>query len=203
MIILFLDKILIPEDAPNPFSLDLTLPVGNVSGIFYNKHTGLPINAFCIPRTVWILNEDGRTERGRFLGFEGNRFEIEGIKDGTYQVICKFPGFLTFRSKHFSIDKGELIELGNLMLDPTGIIELEVMNPEGDLLIPDVLYNGNLLGKTSDEYLRLPNGKHLFWHLPKGKIALTINAYSYHSKEVVLYLELGKVLTVQITLLPE
>ncbi|MBU0753976.1 MAG: carboxypeptidase-like regulatory domain-containing protein, partial [Planctomycetes bacterium] len=203
LIILSLGKIAIPENASDPFPLDLVFEGSAFIGTLCNKATGLPIKACNVPYTVLVFDENMSVEKGRYVGFHGGRFKMEGFADGTFRILCHTPGFLPFRSEPFSLERNQSLDLGKLLLEPTGIIELEALSPSGEVLRPSLSIDGKPFGGTNADHMRLPNGKHLYWQLPTGQITLTIDAYQYVTKEVPVFLEPGEAKPVQVVLSPE
>jgi len=195
-------NIIIPEDATDSYTLEMVLPESAVSGVLCNNETGQPISQFISTFMLVLYRAEGLVEVARYNSDTKNRFRMDGIPPGKYILNVLIPGYMMYYSSHFSLKEGQDLDLGSVMLDPTGILELEVVDEEGKRLRPSVLYDGRKLPSVSGVSRNLPNGKTHYCHIPVGQAIITVRVHGYEEKDTQLVLKAGEITPVRIVLKP-
>ncbi|MFH1999706.1 MAG: sigma-70 family RNA polymerase sigma factor [Planctomycetota bacterium] len=181
-------EIWIAPDAADPFTCPLTFHRGMVTGSLFNGLEQRPISDDTSWRWrayLYNVKEDRNTGGFECASSDSNTFLILGAAAGNYQLIVKAEGYEDFESGAFSLDEGDSIDLGEIMLNPCGVLNLEVVD-EYFLAIPS--YTLSCEGHRKS-YERSLQGIRRYDNLPVGMTTIIINAKGYETQRVKVQLE--------------
>lgn len=187
------DNLLVPDDPPESFSLDLVLPEGRISGVLYDGFSGLPLDDKAVhwSATLYDFSHGAKTV-ARARGIGESRFELSGIPDGEYTLAVGAFGFEIFQLDRVVVKGGEVMDPIEVKLKRTGVLELEVRGPGGDRIKHfQASRNGKPMNQTTMDSLTLPSGRTLFSNLPFDTVTVTIEAHGYKAREISVKIEAG------------
>jgi|GEM_PF-3596783 len=219
-----LPALVIPQDATDPFSIDLTLPGGSVRGRLIDRLTGAPPR---LPETWPALrgrhaehwDEQDRQDEitGEFRlraflrsaqnhhiascspGIDG-RLHFEWLPPGRYRLAVHARAYVDYLSEPFTLSPGQDLDLGAIALEPAATLLLEVVDAAGSPLRDACITcrEAHIFGRHGRR-LR-PDNKQLFEELPLGSLAITVLARGHGSREIVVDLEPGRLTTRRVVL---
>jgi len=183
----------IPRSPEPDFCIELVMPGGAIRGELCSRATGLPLDdGDMFPRWI-MINDPGSAFRleGITLVRTGSRFELKGIKAGRYELTAAVFGFEQYMSGLFSVAEGETFDVGAIMLEPVGTMEIEARDPAGKPLRFDVDWegkkdNGSSYGLDSTP---IAEGITAFGRLPFGPLEVRVSAYGYKSEKITIEIE--------------
>ena len=185
-------RLRIPTNASDPFPCRLVLADSSITGTLYDAQTGQPFQATRPSRWyVYAHDLDKDCSPGLFSGtdvkkrdFPPNRFSIQGLKSGTYQIIVRAEGYEQFHSAVFSLTDGQAMDLGKIHMTPCGYLKLKVVDGEGERIDFEAYFDGERLRGS----YTAQKGEGLFEMLPVGATLLTVRAdgFSDFSKKINL-----------------
>lgn len=187
--------------------LRLIVPEGRVRGAIFDGSDGIPI---CDKVKEWTVTVNMSRQDGRlitsFLGRgDSSEFTMQGIPAGDYFLSVDCHDYFHYKSELFSLEEGEALDLGKIMLTPSGIFDLMIYYPDGSpARFFQVYYNEKILGQGggSKKYkIRGPDSPvRRYSGLPSGPGELIIVREGYHTLSVPLYLNAGVPEWVELTL---
>jgi hypothetical protein len=183
---------MVPDDPPVSYRMELTIPGCSVKGMVYNKLSGLPVSdeIMGIRGSVMVKGNISVFLQSNSVLWRGaGPFQVIGIPPGEYTFGILAPGYKMYLGNPFSLTEGEELDLGKIMLEPTGMVDLEVVGPSGDPVHFTVYCEGRNLGQTTGDFMRLPNGKERYWTLPLDSATLMIKSRGYKDKEITVQME--------------
>lgn len=201
---IYIENVLIPENPPKDFHLDLVLPGGKITGTLLDKQTGLPISPASFGWRVCLVKAIGYSWVSQSVEKEGHSFTLFGIPAGEHILTATAPGYHGFQSDPFTFTDGEIKEFGAIHMEPCGVVELEVVDTSGNPLQHYwASCNGKRMGgHTGNEWITSP-GKKCFWLLPLGPATIKVDANNHKSQEVSVVLEPARPAKVRMELQPE
>lgn len=186
---LFLHNIVIPENPASGFALDMVLPGGSLKGRLFDAQTELPLDA----NVPWWRVELAETRLMKHAGAvwsrRDNRFELQGVAAGEYHMIVMASGFQKHYSDTFTLQEGQVLDLGDIHLNPTGVLEIEVVDAAGSPISFDAEYAGETASNTDYDRFHHSPGKRVLSCLPPGEVSLVIRASGFEAKTIVVNLE--------------
>lgn len=197
--------LVIPQNPPNPFPLRLVLPGGTISGTLCSKESGFPLNESSVKWLIIVESSgidasESREQKGVFYG-QGPGFAIAGVPGGELRLSIRVDGYRNFWTEPFLISEGQNLDLGELFLEPTGILIVEIVDKNGNPIESGtVTFPGldlPLFSVTS-----IDPGKCRCTNLPFGKVNATKSAKDFKEKEISVKLIPGKQEEVKVVLTP-
>lgn len=190
--IAYLRRFVLRADSPDPAPLELVLHSGEVKGVLCDAETGMPFTRvnWKVIANVSKCDDYCKTKRWSYLGEKENTFHIKGVPEGIIELSVNFPGYMNYYSGPFELARGEIKELGEIPLVPSGILDLKVTNPEGEILLD---YRIDYAGAPPDKaplhkVLHLP-GRLRISGLPSKTVTLNISAPGYLPKYLTIDLK--------------
>lgn len=183
--------LVIAHDSPPVVTLDLVLSTGVVTGTLRNAKSGKLMEKDGV--SWWVfLNE---AETGQVAceiqgGQTGDRFTLKGVPAGDYTLLVKAKGYRDSTTGPYSLHEGDTLDVGEISLDPGGIVILEVVSEGGESITEFEL---TCDGETVYSWYReeVSPGRFRYYWLPAGKVTLIITAEGYTASEIPLTLEPG------------
>lgn len=206
-----LHDLVIPADPPDPVVYNPVIPGGEVKGILVDGKTNLPLSAEGLNwRAGLVKTGISQQEVAATAGMGDSRFRLMGIPAGKYNLYAHAEGYEAYSSDLFEIRDGQKLDLGNIRLEPTGIIDIEVVDPSGELIKYFRLYRGDIgtigyeeYGGHSGNQRRLASGKIRYWLLPTGRVELKVRANSFREMAITVDLAPARPLEVRVVLDPK
>jgi hypothetical protein len=191
----------IPSNPVSPFPIDFVLHGGTVTGSVSDRTTGLPFTAGRPDRwTVSLLEAEKEEYTGTFAG--GNRdsfFRLDGVAAGKYQLLIDAEGYGYFRSGTMPVDDGQELNMGEVFLDPCGILDLEVVDSASQPVEEySVTGDGGKIATT-----RAFDGKRRYDKLPVGEVTVTVRAEGFQDKIIRTRTEPARAVAKRVVLIPE
>jgi len=185
------DNLLVPDDPPESFSLDLVIPDGRISGVLIDQFTGLPVDRELVSWKAILRDfSQGMRTAARATGIGESRFELTGIHDGSYTLIVAAFGYEIFQLDDVVVAHGAVRDPIEIKLKRTGVAEIDVRDPAGRRIKGfSAFRNGQSMGDTTADILKLPSGRTFFSNLPFETVTIEIRAYGYRSREITLKVE--------------
>jgi RNA polymerase sigma factor (sigma-70 family) len=186
-----LAEFVIPEEGVDSFDINLVLPTGSVRGTLCDKLTGKP-TANSGSQALITLNDINHYSTVSMAVDQNGigHFVLGGVPAGQYFLEVRTFTHFEYRSPSFSHDGCEDIDVGSILLDPCGIIDVEVVGSEGQALTEfEIFCNSNICVN----YLRenLADGRFRYAFLPLGKVSLEISAVGHKTGAQTVYLRPG------------
>lgn len=140
----------IPET--DPCVIEKKLPAGTIIGRVIDRITGEPIHEG-VPR--WTVSVKTAHRGCKFVTYqicpeEGNRFRMEGIPAGdNYFLGIDAPNYFEHHIGPLKLAEGETLDLGLLEMEPSGVVDIVVRNPDGEAIRRfDVFCDDMFLGQN-------------------------------------------------------
>ena len=109
---------------------------------------------------------------------------------GSFTVLLRARGYEDKRTDPFTVDEGASVSLGDLLLNPCGILIVELANQADEPVTGfEVKCNGAVVYPWDRK--EIAPGKYRFFQLPAGPVTLTIDAKGYVAVERSFSLEAG------------
>ncbi len=192
-------RLWIPPDSENPFRLDLVLPAGRVSGVVSAEPGGYHLIEDRPRSWTARLLDVKKEEYVSTLAGVGGLFELEGVPAGDYQLLIEAEGYERYRSGAFSVKEGEDLDLGEILLDPCGLVDLEVVD---GAMQPVEEYSTACDGRKIEPSRSFGETKR-FDKLPVGEVFLTVTAEGYQEQTVKIRTRPAQPVEKRIVLVPE
>lgn len=195
LVVTILHGIEIPRSPAEIVTIDVVVPSGTIRGTFCDRTSGLPLHDEEIIMRWVMINEPGQAFRVSGISGTGpgssNRFELTGIRAGRYQFCAAVFGYEFFRSDLFSFEPGESLDMGRVLLEPVGTMEIEVTDRAGNPLRFHASWEGQkgYISMFGHDRLPLSPGKTLFSDLPFGPLDVKVSAFGYEPKTITLEIE--------------
>lgn len=182
-------RIIVPQDPSDPFTVNLMIPSGAVTGILANSDTGLPCDMHAGDRSTqewsgWLINVES-DERHYSQSGRGTRFRLPSVPPGEYTLMMDAFGFFKYRSDPFRLAEGQTLDLGQIPLDPCGVMDLEAVDREGKSVKKLDVYSNEVKMRG---YFR---GKCTIDKLPVGSARIRIAANGFRDSEFSVDLRPG------------
>jgi len=184
-------EVIIPIYPPEPFIQDLVIPTGRIKGILVNAVDGSPIEETLYPLRFQILRKQSGSELAR-INQQGTRplLEIQGLPAGDYQLFVQALPYENYQSEGFTVNEGQVTDLGRIRLNPAGVLILRVEGGGGHDL------QGLEYGFPGREGLDCPVSmgyeRDLSFSIPTpGPVRLILASKGFKSKEVELKIPSG------------
>ena len=196
-------NLIIPSSPPPVVNLDLVISSGIMTGILRDKRTGELLAEG--GAEWWAFLRDAKTQRVVCQiqgGQTGHRFEIRGVPAGDYMLLVRAYGYLESTTGPYRLGEGETLDVGEVLLDPGGILVLEVVNNAGEAVTGyELLCNGKEVYTWHRN--ELSPGRFRYPWLPPGPATLVISAEGYLPSESSLVLTPGEPVEAKIVLIPK
>lgn len=195
--------LVIPPAPPAVVALDLVLPTGTLKGALRDRTTGKLLEAG--GAQWWVFLTDTKTMKTVSQiqnGQTGPLFELKAVPAGEFMLLVKAKGYCDARSGPYRLREGETIDVGEILLDPGGILILEVVGRTGEPVTEyELLCNGDKVWpwhRKEDS-----PGKFRYPWIPPGQVTIVITAEGYVKHESSLVLEPGEPTEAKVILIPK
>jgi hypothetical protein len=193
-----LPDIYIPANPSRNYTLDLVLPSGSVEGILSDRMTGKPFDENA-PFCSIALSAKGTGMRFTQSIRGSSRFRIEGVPQAEYTLRINAKGYAKYTSGPLYLGEGQELDLGVIMLDPCGVLELIVKDPSGEAVSTYGLSCDGRKIEVPALYLS-PDGSIRHDGLPLGYVRIKITAEGFIPHETFCQLDPGKPVRLEIVL---
>ncbi len=192
----------VSEDEESPFTLDLVLQEGKVSGTLVDKLSGVTFSDDGPVWWIYLYNADTDELVNEIQGGRrGPRFELAGLPGGEYYLYVAARGFENHKSEPFYLADGRDLDVGEIRLEPSGVLDVEVVDAEGKhVQFFSVFCESRKLEYNERKTLSL--GKCRCYTLPLGAVNMTVKAKGFEDQTVSVFLEAGKAGTVRVEMHP-
>lgn len=185
----------IPAEASDPYPIRLFVPDSTVEGVLCDAERGHPITCRNIRWRAVVYPGSGLNWRrlALFAGDDPTQFLLRGLAQGSYRIWLECEGFEEHIIDPLDVPQGTPLDLGEIRLVPTGLLDLEAVGPDGEPLEWVRLHCGKeRYSKRSGPDLRFELGKFRFSGLPTGRMTVHINANGCREKETEVFLIPGE-----------
>ena len=191
--------------ASSPFPIDLVISGGTVTGTLLDGPSGAPLKEGGYRWWVYLYDaETDKKVRETRVAQTGSYFEVVDVPRGDYVLWVVALGYKKYKSQPFYLSEGRTQDIGKILLDPAGILELEMVDEDGKPVDIPMIYNFTVLanGEKVDYYRRkmLAPGKCGCYSLPAGEVEITIQKKGYKDKQTTVRLEPGRPLQMKVVL---
>jgi len=205
--IVYFHKNILSNNPARTSILDLIVPSGIVTGTLYDALTGSPIKDDVPWWKVGLLEPArGLRSPGQVKSGHGSGFELVGISKGEYIFYVAAFGYKIYQSIPFSLDEGQILDLGEINLQPTGMVEIYVTNPESE---PIDKFRASWPGKNTQtvslvsKKMHISPGRVLYGEMPFGTVKITVTAKGFKPEETMIQIEPNKKALLRLMLQPE
>ncbi|MEW6743183.1 MAG: carboxypeptidase-like regulatory domain-containing protein [Planctomycetota bacterium] len=197
-----LASIVVPETSTGVYRLDLVMPAGKIIGWLYDGFSGDPFSEGGPEWSALLIDDDsGKTVCARVAAQMGPELRIAGVPSGRYRVRVDAYGYFPHECEPCVVDESQVRELGDLRLDPAGVLDLTIVTPAGDPVESFRVMNGSKpLGSGGRR--RVSKDTYRWQPLPIGPLQLTVEADGYVSTQVTVNLPPARVTAAQVILSP-
>jgi hypothetical protein len=131
------------------------------------------------------VKTEGRTSRftgGNALG----RFELLGVPGGEYMISVMTRSYQEYHSLSFRLEEGQALDLGDVGLEPSGALDLEVVDSEG---IPMNDYHGTCDGISLTVYYggSYKTERYHRYVIPRGNVSIKVGAEGYRTEAFSIF----------------
>jgi len=179
---------------------DLVIPSGAVKGTICSSLTRMPIDEGGSKWTAWLSRPDHYfVSSSAQNGKATSRFELTGVASGRYLLAIEADGYKPYASEAFELASEERLDVGNIFLDPVGILDLQVVDGRGDPLSSFMIFpadGGEQISRNSP----IRDGVCRYEGLPVGPLSLRVESKNYRSREFTVDLLPAKPVTVRVVL---
>lgn len=175
--------IIIPADPEIPYRHDFAILVGEVTFGLFNRATNLIPGEDDAPLMFAIL-KTGSDEVQALLydaPFQESN-TIAGLEPGDYYLKSFSTGYEDYQSDPFTLKEGQTINLGTIVLEPKGMLTLEVVDENGNP-IQHALASFPGISSLSSKSFELAPGQFRYFGLPKGQASVTVKAFGFKPKK--------------------
>lgn len=193
--------LVIPGDPESPLIHDLVIPSGTVSGILCSSLTRSPIDEQGAKWCARLL-DSGRNFKldNSQNGRTNNRFRLIGVCRGTYILNVLADGYRPFLSDPFDFASGQNLDMGQVHLEPTGILDLEIVDGEGEPVPSPTVYDANTNERLKRQSRKNRTGIWRCKDLPLGPFRFRVTAGDFKPHESFVDLLPAKPVTVRVVL---
>ncbi len=178
--------LIVPAHFGDPLIHDLVVPAGAVRGTICSSLTRLPVEGGDLGWRAWLVRPDQyfaltAAQADRTAG----RFELIGVRSGRYQLAIEADGYGDYLSEAFDLAAEEQIDVGNVFLDPMGILDLEVVDGQGKHVDAFRVYPADeeeQIGRDG----RVREGVFRYEGLPVGPFRFRVEARKHGSRETTI-----------------
>ncbi len=198
-----LPDLYISPGSPDRLSIRLAVPGGTVSGTFVDSHSGRSLHG---ENREWQLYlHDAKANHPTCSLSKPSAeesFTLTGVPPGCFRLEARILGYQVYFSDPFIVEESLNPDLGEIGLDPNGILDLIVTNPTGK---PISCYRVTCLGSGRQPHFqgRDSSGRSCFDRLPLGPVRIVVSAQGFEDKEITTYLEPGRSLELNVVLAPK
>ena len=118
---------------------------------------------------------------------QGNQFQVQGLSAGNYQLHVEAEGYEDYLSGSITLEDGKTLNLGDIMLEPCGILDLEVVDETLQPLDSFRIFCDGKPRFSKDSI----QGRRRYNKLPCGPVTITIGAKGYLEQSIKLTLDPG------------
>ena len=116
-----------------------------------------------------------------------------------FSLVVTARGYMKHKSPAFFFPAGETRDLGDIALEPTGVLTLEVSDALDRPLDAFAAFcDGQELHRRNREVLE--PGKHRYFDLPLGEVNVEVRAEGYRSRAITIDLKAGRVAEARLVL---
>lgn len=196
-----LPDLFVPEAHDDLLNHNLVIPSGTVSGVLHNSLTRLPIDGQDAKWCVRLIDPDRNfrlvnSQSGRTV----NRFRLIGVCQGNYVLNALADGYRPFLSEPFEFAPGADLDMGQVFLDPTGILDLHVVDSKGDPVPSLTVYDAGTKEQIKSQSLKNRSGVRRCGNLPVGRFRYRVEARGFKPDENFVDLLPAKPVDVRIVL---
>lgn len=182
----------VPEGRVDLHEVALVLPEGRVSGALYDSVTDQPLSEDSARWFLTLVDRSTNEARGSVGNRRGSRFSFAGVGDGHYFLSITARGFAGRDTEPFYLLGGESVDLGKIALEPSGVLDVEVVDRHGVLVPIFSVVCGERKLKFWERQ-SLSSGKCRCFTLPLGEVSITISAEGFVDRSVPVILEPGRI----------
>jgi hypothetical protein len=190
---LFLQKLVITNESESSIFLNLVIPSGSISGTLIDDHTGRLLDFEQFPCRVSLSESHDR--RNSFCSqnrVESSGFNLCGIPPGDYYLVIQSQGYKRYESGPLSLRKDEQMDLGEIPLQPCGVLDLDIVNEAGEPLWLDKHFSPKIFC-NNQQYREgrgwSPSRKPRYDQLPWGLVKILIRSSGYKDHEFEVHLD--------------
>jgi len=185
----------------NTVTLELVLPGGELCGTIVDAETGRPpVDGLFWELVVFRSSSavDYHSFANRVMGSCRASFRIPHVIEGYPVLLIRVHGYQDYWSSPLSLSADQALDLGKIVLHPTGIIDVEAWDERGRRLLASAIScQGKEIGRTNADNAELPDGRARYWQLPAGPVEIEVSAWDpetrihYGTKKIEAVLKPG------------
>lgn len=169
--------VVVPRGAPDPFPITLVLEGGEVHGTLSDARTGLPFDE-AGPRW-WVFLSDALSGArvGELQGGHvGESFRLVGVAAGELRLTVLAHGHAQYIVPSLFLAEGQVLDVGDLALEPCGILDLTVRDASGRPTAFRATFDTSAATWWSSDPEKVETGHAVYSWLPPGAVTLTVGA---------------------------
>ena len=185
-----LPRLIVATGSADPIRYDVILHAGVVTGFLRDRRSGRPLSAEGPRWNVVLSKVDPYTRTSRAVSEQHTRgclFRLEGVQAGEYQLSVRADGYFPCAGKRVILSEGQFLDLGDIALDPCGVLDLDVVDQDGQRIKG---FDAVIQGSVSESYDRRHlSGMVRYTNLPVGEVEVQVGAPGFRSQEIRVSLE--------------
>ncbi len=197
-------ELTIPQSPPDPFPCDLVLTSGKVTGTLIDARSKIPIPGAPIMRIRLEDKWKGEIAVEALKACTAPSFELENVPPGDYRLVIQAVPYENLTDICFSLGQGERLDLGNILLQPAGVIVVNVRGAGGRSLrglghgFPD------RTELTCPQRYSIKGRSGLIFSIPSpGAVRMIVSSGGFKNKTVTFEVPSGIVQEFDVVLEPE
>jgi len=191
---------LLPKDTPNPYQLELKLEPGVVWGRLVNSKTDVPLNKTDGQWRVVLIDLHWEESICWYAGNNDHgEFRLVGVPPGEYMIKVVTRAYIEFHSGSFSLTGDQELDMGDIGLAPSSLVDLKVVDTKGKLIKN---YTGSCNGKPLSFYwgYNLITDEYQRYLVPRGFHTFRVEAMDYKPEKFSLSVSPGQPVTHKVIL---
>jgi len=189
----------VPEGAADPHPVPLVLPLGRVWGTLCDSTVDQPLGTDSARWFLTLVDSATKEACGTVGNRRGSRFGFAGIPDGRYHLSISARGFAPRETEPFYLLAGESIDLGKIVLDRSGVVDIEVVDARGAAIASFAVAWGERTVRFWERQALSP-GKCRCFSLPLGEVEITVSAEGFAARSAKIVLEPGRIGVLRVAL---
>ena len=182
----------VPEVSADPVRVELVMARGRVSGTLCDGREDEPLSDDGARWFLALIDTETEESLSSVGNRRGSRFSFAGVPDGRYVLSVRARGFGALETEPFYLLGGQSVDLGRIALQPSGVLDIEVVDRLGGSVPAFSIVCGERKVQFWERQALSP-GKCRCFSLPLGEVAITISARGFADRSARIVLEPGRV----------
>jgi hypothetical protein len=207
---LLLQDLSVPEETKGPYVCKWVIPEGRIRAILIDASSGRTV----AETTPWRIRLKDMESNRIFMSYKKDKtgpwLDIPHLPTGRFQLEVQALPYVNFNTRAFSLEEGQDLDLGELSLEPAGILAVHVEGVNGRAL-HGISYHFQTPSDWERPRRYKPEGKSVTSFDPPrcfsvplpGPVRLTVGSRGCFKKKITVQVPAGGLVEVEVTLEPD